>query len=168
MSIRSVIAIAAWLVVAPVRVGAADVPSLAATTLEGKPFSLAASRGQVVIVNFWATWCVPCRTEMPALDSYYRAHKSEGLALLAISVDAGASKKKLAAVTSKFSFAVARIDDTRIARSQIPSALPETRIYGRDGRLRFDSLARKGAPLDEPTLQRIVAPLLAEPRPPIR
>ena len=160
MSLRSCIAFAACILVAipTTTVAAADNPQLSATTLDGERFSLSDARGQVVIVNFWATWYVPCRAEMPALDSYYRAHRQEGLALLAVSVDAGASKKKLAAVTRNFAFAVALLDDTRIPRSAIPSALPETRIYGRNGRLRFDSSGLKGPPLDETSLKRIVTP----------
>ena len=169
MLARTYIAIVAFSLAAiPTSMKAADRATLSASSLDGKPFSLSDERGKVVIINFWATWCAPCRAEMPALDKYYRAHRDEGLALLAISVDAGASTKKLAAVTRGFAFPVARLDDTRLARSAIPSALPETRIYGRDGGLRFDSQGRKGVPLDEATLQRVVAPLLAEPMPPTR
>ena len=53
---------------APVR------PALKVTTLDGKPFDLAAQRGHWTIVNFWATWCVPCIKEMPALSQYVAAH----------------------------------------------------------------------------------------------
>ena len=141
---------------------AADAQTISATTLDGSRFSLADARGHVVILNFWATWCTPCRAEMPALDTYYRAHHGEGLDMLAVALDADGSRKKLAQATSGFAFPVARISDTRIARSAIPRALPETRIYGRDGTLRYDSSAQKGQPLDTAAIERVVTPLLQE------
>jgi cytochrome c biogenesis protein CcmG/thiol:disulfide interchange protein DsbE len=141
---------------------AAGPEALAATTLDGGHFSLADARGRVVIVNFWATWCAPCRAEMPALDVYYRAHRGEGLEMLAVSLDANGSAKKLARATAAFRFPVARIADTSLPRSAIPRALPETRVYGRDGRLRYKSVARKGELLDSAAIERIVTPLLRE------
>jgi len=51
-------------------------PSIHVTTLDGKPYDLAAERGHWVIVNFWATWCIPCVAEMPALSRYVAAHKN--------------------------------------------------------------------------------------------
>jgi len=47
-------------------------PPLTATLLDGSRFSLSAHSGKVVLVNFWASWCAPCREEMPAIDSFYR------------------------------------------------------------------------------------------------
>lgn len=142
--------------------------TLTARTIDGARFSLADQRDKVVIVNFWATWCVPCRVEMPALDAYFRRHRADGLAMIAISVDAGASAGKLAKATRGFAFPVASLDDTHIARSALPAALPATRIYGRDGTLRFDSVIRATPPLDEATIARIVGPLLAEATRPTR
>lgn len=54
--------------------------------LAGKPVSLSDFRGQVVLVNFWATWCSPCKEEMPILDAYYRQHRPQGFLLLGINV----------------------------------------------------------------------------------
>jgi len=63
------------------------------TDLEGKPWSLKSLQGKVVLVNFWATWCPPCRKEMPDLESLYKQFQKQGLVILAIS-DEDASKVK--------------------------------------------------------------------------
>jgi thiol-disulfide isomerase/thioredoxin len=132
-------------------------------TIDGGRFPSAGQAGDVVIVNFWATWCAPCRAEMPALDDYYQHHRGEGLAVLAVSVDAGASIRKLVAATAAYRFQVARLDDVKMARSAIPTAIPTTRIYDRSGALRYDSSSkREQAPLDEEILDRVVTPLLVQ------
>ncbi len=59
-------------------------PDFDFTTLDGHTHTLADFRGQVVLVNNWATWCPPCREEMPTLEAYYRAHKAQGFVLIAL------------------------------------------------------------------------------------
>jgi thiol-disulfide isomerase/thioredoxin len=59
-------------------------PKLALTDLEGNPTDLANYRGQVVLVNLWATWCPPCKEEMPALETFYRRHANDGFAIVAV------------------------------------------------------------------------------------
>ena len=59
-------------------------PQVELTDLDGRPVSLADYRGQVVLYNAWATWCPPCKEEMPTLEAYYRAHKDEGFIVVAI------------------------------------------------------------------------------------
>ena len=140
---------------------AAEAPRLSGRTLDGAGVSLAALRGQVVIVHYWATWCAPCRIEMPVLDAFYRSNRGKGLAMLAVGMDAGGPVKKLSAATAGFGFPVARIDDLAMPRSSIPTALPDTRVYDRGGTLRFDSKSLKGRLLDAATLDRVVVPLLA-------
>src|SRR5690348_3905056 len=76
-------------------------PFDAARTISGAPFN---SNGEVTVVHYWATWCAPCRLEMPVLDAYYRKHHAQGLAMLAISIDQGVSTGKLQQVTGKFAF----------------------------------------------------------------
>jgi hypothetical protein len=83
--------------------------------------------------------------------------------MLAVSLDADGSLKKIADAAKGYHFAVARIADTRMPRSSIPRALPETRVYGRDGRLRYDSAGRGVHALDPAAIERIVTPLLREP-----
>jgi peroxiredoxin len=59
-------------------------PDLSLTDLEGNPTSLADYRGKVVLVNLWATWCPPCKEEMPALETFYRDHAGDGFTIVAI------------------------------------------------------------------------------------
>jgi thiol-disulfide isomerase/thioredoxin len=134
-------------------------PLQSARTIDAVPFNPA---GEVTIVHYWATWCAPCRIEMPILDAYYRKHRGQGLAMIAISIDQGVSTRKLKDVTGKFAFSVARVDDVKMPRRDIPSALPVTRVYDRAGRLRFQTRGDGRTILDATTLERAVSPLLAE------
>jgi len=74
-----------------VRPWAADkpVPRLELTDLDGKRWSLAALRGQVVVLNFWATWCEPCRAEMPSLQQLAAQHQAQGLQVMAVNFKEG-------------------------------------------------------------------------------
>lgn len=71
----------------PVEVGTAA-PDFSARTLDGTPVSLDGLRGQVVLLNVWATWCPPCREEMPSMERLYRELGPEGLRIVAVSIDA--------------------------------------------------------------------------------
>jgi len=62
-------------------------PAFSATTLQGVPVSDSTLRGHVVLVNFWATWCLPCRAEMPMLEAMAQRHQAAGLVVLGLSVD---------------------------------------------------------------------------------
>lgn len=152
--LRTLVALA-LLAIAPVATAA---PFQSAKMLDGAAFNAA---GKVTIVHYWATWCAPCRVEMPVLDAYYRAHHAQGLAMLAISIDDGVSTGKLKQMTARFAFPVARVDDVRMPRRDIPSAIPVTRVYDRSGRLVFQSKADGRTTLDAATLDRVVKPLLA-------
>jgi len=64
-----------------------DAPNFHLRTLEGKTIALQDLQGKVVVLNFWATWCPPCRAEIPGLLEVYRKHRSEGLEIVGISLD---------------------------------------------------------------------------------
>jgi peroxiredoxin len=140
-------------------------PPLEATQLDGKHFSLSANRGKVVIVNFWATWCAPCREEMPALDAFYKKHKAEGVEVIAISADDPADRKLVNTVMSAFSFPAAMRDDTRYGGYGWLRHIPLTFVIDRQGILRRD--AWTAAPkVDAAVLDAEVLPLLAAPASP--
>jgi len=86
------IALTGWLASASGAAGAAPeigeaAPPLVLIGLDGQAFDLSMLRGKVVLVNYWATWCVPCRKEMPTLDAFYRRYRGDGLELIGISID---------------------------------------------------------------------------------
>ena len=81
--------------------------------------------------------------------------------MLAVSIDQGASTQKLKEATGKFAFSVARVDDVKMPRRDIPTALPVTRIYDRSGKLIFATKGDGRTTIDAATLERVVSPLLA-------
>ncbi|GJL62506.1 MAG: hypothetical protein NPIRA04_11600 [Nitrospirales bacterium] len=63
-------------------------PPFTLKNMDGKPVSLSDFSGKVILLNFWATWCGPCRVEMPAMEALYREMRTQGLEIVAVSVDA--------------------------------------------------------------------------------
>lgn len=148
---------------APFRVEALEegkaAPQFEVTTLDGKIFKSSDARGEVVVVNFWASWCTFCREEMPALETYYQHHKSEGLQVVAISTDGPDEDGKVREIMRAYSYpaSLGRMGDIRgfgrIWR------LPMTFVIDRNGILRKDG--SEGDPkVDLATLEKEVTPLL--------
>jgi cytochrome c biogenesis protein CcmG/thiol:disulfide interchange protein DsbE len=137
-------------------------PPLHAKLLDGNQFALADEAGKVVIVNLWATWCAPCRAEMPALQTYYQQHKAEGLELVAISMDEPKDEAKVREVMRAFSFPAALARDAQFKGYGRVWRLPLTFVIDRHGVLRKESWY--GVPgLDVPLLEATVTPLLRAP-----
>lgn len=105
-----------------------DVPSTA-----GRVDSLQAHRGSVVVMNFWATWCPPCREEMPALEQLYREYRERGVVVLGIDQGESASVAAAYAKARGVTFPILVDEDQKYASSYISIGLPTTVIVGRDG-----------------------------------
>ena len=111
-------------------------PDFTLRTMDGPNLRLKEQRGRVVMVNFWATWCGPCRQEMPHLERLHRKYKSAGFVLLGVNVDDDA--KKAAEVAAKLGVSFPMLYDTDKAVSKLYdlSTMPSTVLIDRDGKVR--------------------------------
>ena len=136
----------------------APAPALVVAQLDGREFDLAALRGKVVIVNYWATWCSPCRAEMPVLDSFYKRYRSRGLVLLGMSVDEARDRPAVAALMQKLSYPAALASDAKVNGFGPPLAVPMTWIIDPAGVVRARLVS--GNAVTEQALSQTVVPLL--------
>ncbi len=116
---------------------AATAPDFTLRSAEGRNLRLHEQRGQVVLVNFWASWCGPCRQEMPHLNRLYDKYKSAGFVLLGVNIDEDA---RLAAGTAQrwgVRFPVLFDAEKTVVRLYDLGSMPATVLIDRDGRVRF-------------------------------
>ncbi|HXR35821.1 MAG TPA: TlpA disulfide reductase family protein [Candidatus Binataceae bacterium] len=134
-------------------------PALVAQELSGQTFDLAAQRGKVVVINFWATWCPPCRKEMPALDAFYRKYHSQGLEMIGMSVDRPHDSSEVHNVMQSYSYPAAMSEDAKVNEFGSPDTVPLTIVVDRKGIVRA-KLTPDETPVTEKTLATVVVPLL--------
>lgn len=134
-------------------------PEFKAKLFNGEDFSLTSVLGQVVILHFWATWCTPCRTEMPVLDRYYKLHKAEGLQLITINMDNPKNEVKAKELMKEFSFKGGMSRDASFKAYGRIWRLPLTFVVDRKGVLRKDGWAQD-RPMTYDDLENTVTPLL--------
>lgn len=93
--------------------------------------------GEVVLLNFWATWCPPCREEMPSMQALHEKFKEKGLKIIAVSVDAKVSHVQKFVQKHGISFQVLHDSEGEVARQYGVHRYPETFVIGRDGKVRL-------------------------------
>ncbi len=136
-------------------------PDFTLTTFDGDTYTLSELRGQVVVINFWASWCPPCRDEAPYLEATWRAYKDQGVVF--IGVDYVDTEPEALAYIAEFDITYPNGPDigTRIAQAYRIQGVPETFFVAKDGTLR----GVKIGPLAPPELEQRIDALLAEPYP---
>ncbi|QNK02512.1 TlpA family protein disulfide reductase [Dyella telluris] len=111
-------------------------PSIKLTTLDGKSYDLASQRGKWVIVNYWATWCVPCIKEMPDISKFVTAHKDKVSAIGLAYDDSDAEDIKAFLLKHPVSYPVAQVTmDKPLKDFDEPRGLPTTWLIGPDGKV---------------------------------
>lgn len=133
-------------------------PPFELTLIDGTKVSSEALRGQVVVLNFWATWCGPCKRELPTLDRYYDIQKEHGLKVFAI-----ATEDSLPLFQLKKLFAAMHMSSVRKIKGNYPTlgGVPTNYIIDRSGHVRY----AKASAFDLDALNEELVPLLREPAP---
>jgi cytochrome c biogenesis protein CcmG/thiol:disulfide interchange protein DsbE len=130
-------------------------PALIVNALDGTTFDLTKMRGKVVLVNYWATWCAPCRREMPKLDTFYKRYHAQGLEIIGISIDFKRDFEKVRKVAQAVTYPTAVAKAITDDGFGIPKGVPITWIIDVDGKVRDRFIDVRDELLNE-----IVVPLL--------
>jgi peroxiredoxin len=109
------------------------------TDLQGKAWHLKDLRGQIVLVNFWATWCPPCRKEMPDLQSLYAQFKNQGVVVLSISDEESAKVSPFVAERD-ITYPVLLDPGRKVNEEFKVEGIPKSFVYDRDGKLVAQSI----------------------------
>jgi cytochrome c biogenesis protein CcmG/thiol:disulfide interchange protein DsbE len=117
----------------------APAPSYEAVRLDGSAVHLADLKGQVVLLNIWATWCKPCRQEMPALDTLFRRHEAEGFTVVGVSIDSPGEQDRVAEYAKDLgaSYTLWHDPDNAVSTTFLAIGVPASYLIGRDGTLRW-------------------------------
>jgi thiol-disulfide isomerase/thioredoxin len=107
------------------------------SSLAGQPVALSQFKGNVVLVNFWATWCGPCQQEMPLLDQMYKKYKPAGFTLLGVNVDKEAPAVKELLARKPVSFPVLLDPENSVSRAYHVADMPSSVIIDRKGNVRY-------------------------------
>ncbi len=136
------------------------VPSFKIKTIDGQVMTPSSSKGHILIINLWATWCEPCRKEMPAIDAIYRKYHDQGVDVIAVSLDDRSDQEKVKSVMQSFAFPASMEKDADIDGFGRIWRVPVTFIIDQNGILRRNGW--EGDPtVDIPILEAIIIPLLS-------
>jgi len=135
-------------------------PDFTLKSLEGSNLRLEEYRGQVVLINFWASWCGPCRQEMPILDQLHQRYEDTGFAVLGVNVEGEVSPAKKIVDESKVTFPVLIDEGQKVSELYGLEAMPSTYVVDRDGNVRY--VHRGYKPGDESKYVEVVKALIRE------
>ncbi len=140
-------------------------PDFTASTLDPTPSvkGLDDYAGQVVLLNLWATWCAPCRVEMPSIQNLHEAYAPRGLKVVAVSVDAGGTEQQIRSFTDSLGLTFEILHDSTggIQQKYRTTGVPETVLIDRDGVIR--KRVRGAVQWDSPANRALVEQLLEQP-----
>jgi len=134
-------------------------PDFELTTFEGQKILLSDLRGQAVVINFWASWCVPCREEAPILEATWREYRDKGVVF--IGVDYLDPENDARGYIKEFGITYPNGPDlgTRISQAYRIQGVPETFFIDRQGKIQDLFIG----PLNQPELRRRIESLLTQP-----
>ena len=110
-------------------------PALSGATMDGGRFDLAASKGKVVLVDFWATWCEPCKLSLPRYDALQRRYAAAGLTIVAVSVDEDREALRSFVAKNKLGLTILHDGEGKAAERWGTEKMPTAYLVGRDGKV---------------------------------
>ncbi|HUQ79972.1 MAG TPA: TlpA disulfide reductase family protein [Gemmatimonadaceae bacterium] len=148
----------------PVTIGS-KAPAFHANTIDGAPTTktLESYKGEVVLLNVWGTWCIPCRTEMPSIQALHDRFAARGLKVVAVSVDKAGFENEIRKFRDQYGLTFEILHDPSgdIQRDYQTTGVPETFIIGRDGMIRRKVIAADN--WDSPANRALFAQMLGVP-----
>lgn len=138
-------------------------PPIMLTALDGSHIATRDLRGKVVIVTFWATWCVPCREELPLISRYAQQHAREGVVVLGFSLDTPDNLVEVRKVSASLHFPVGLLGDPHVPGYGRIWHLPVSFTIDRDGLLQDNGWKDASPVWTAERLERVVTPLLQQP-----
>ena len=141
-------------------------PSFVVRTLAGKVITQDSLYGRVVLINVWATWCLPCRVEMPLMENTWQRHRDAGLVILGASVDRGSVRDVQTFITARnITYPIAIVGADFITAIGGVSGYPTSILIGRDGTVRHKVVGPIGPLSLEPAIRRALADTVTAARP---
>jgi cytochrome c biogenesis protein CcmG, thiol:disulfide interchange protein DsbE len=153
---------APWVQANDLRLGEPAPPAML-VTLDGRHIATTDLLGHIIILTFWATWCGPCRQELPLLSEYASHHASQGLSVLGFTLDPPEEIRKVQQVAQSLSFPVGLLANSTLPGYGRIWRIPVNFTIDRRGRLVDDGWKDKQATWTAERLERLIGPLLAEP-----
>lgn len=137
-----------------------EAPDFTLKSLEGSNLRLEEYRGDVVLINFWASWCGPCRQEMPILDKLHQRYEDAGFAVLGVNVEGEAAPAQKIVDKTNVTFPVLIDEGQDVSERYALEAMPSTVVVDRDGKVRY--IHRGYKPGDEAKYVEVVKALIRE------
>ena len=148
-----------------IRLKQASHPVYSVRTLNGGALTQDSLRGRVVLINVWATWCLPCRAEMPLMENSWQRHRQEGLVILGASVDRGDPRDVQTFVSSRnITYPIAIVDADFISAIGGVVGYPTSILVGRDGTMLHKVMGPIGPLTLEPAIRKALADTLLSTR----
>lgn len=135
-------------------------PDFTLKSESGENIRLEEQRGKVVMINFWASWCAPCRKEMPLLDDLYDRYKDAGFTLFGVNVEQNPEAAKEFLENVGVSFPILYDPESNVSRTYQVSAMPTTVMVDRDGKVRYVNRGYKEG--DEEKYRKQIRELIRE------
>jgi peroxiredoxin len=141
--------------------GRPPAPPLDLVDSSGDRIRLSDFRGKALIVNFWATWCLPCRAEMPSMERAWHAVKDEGIGVIAVNVGDNPNSLSQLSMEHLLSFPLPMDQDFTVVKAWPVKGLPTTFVVDTEGRLAYQAMGERK--WDDPTLLELVRALKIPP-----